>query len=111
MIYYLLIRVIIVLEGGCIYDNVCNKIKMKSGCFYSQSLLEIDEIYIEGADEEKFYQKAIIHDCVKSQPGSIKVKLGSYPNLIAEISKNGEKYVRSAPNGSLDDNLLKLPRV
>lgn len=87
------------------------KIKMKSGCFYSQSLLEIDEIYIEGADEEKFYQKAIIHDCVKSQPGSIKVKLGSYPNLIAEISKNGEKYVHSAPNGSLDDNLLKLPRV
>ena len=36
------------------------KIKMKSGCFNSQSLLEIDEIYIEGANEEKFYQKAII---------------------------------------------------
>nr|WP_296488697.1 DUF3892 domain-containing protein [uncultured Acetatifactor sp.] len=34
----------------------------------------------------------------------------SYPNLCPALSSNGEKYVRSEPNDTPNDNLLKLPR-
>ena len=33
-----------------------------------------------------------------------------YPKLIAAVSINQEKYVRSSPNDSKHDNLLNLPR-
>lgn len=33
------------------------KIKMKSGCYYSSDLLEIDSIYIEGGDNPGFLKK------------------------------------------------------
>ena len=86
------------------------KIKMKRGCGNSNSTLEIDEIYIEGAKEEKFYKKANVHNAVKNNPGCIKVKLGKNPDLIPCVSSNQEKYVRSEPNDTPNDNLLKLPR-
>ena len=42
---------------------------------------------------------------------TIQVNIRPYPNLIPQLSKNNEKYVKSEPNGSGRDNLLCLPRV
>ena len=86
------------------------KIKMQQGCYNSQSLLEIDSIYIEGCTQPGYYKKADVHDCVKKTPGSIKVKIYPYPDVIHATSSKGEKYVRSTPNSNAHDNLLDLPR-
>lgn len=75
----------------------------------SASLLEIDEIYIEGCDNPGFFKKATIYDYLKNNPGTIKVKLYPYPNVVPAVSSNGEKYVRSSPNNYGRDNLLVLP--
>ncbi len=86
------------------------KIKMKSGCASSQSLLEIDEIYLEGDGNSSYYKKDVVHDFVKSNSGAVKVNISPYPEVIPALSTNGEKYVRSSPNWSTSDNLLNLPR-
>lgn len=86
------------------------KIKMKRGCAYSQSLLEIDEIYIEGCDNPGYFKKSVIHDHVKQYPGSIQVKIWPYPDVTHAISPRGEKYVKSVANQYGHDNLLSLPR-
>lgn len=86
------------------------KIKMKSGYGTSNNLLEIDSIYITGCNDERYYKKASIHDCVKDNPGSIKVDIYPYPNVVHATSVNGEKYVKSSPNNTTNDNLLNLPR-
>ena len=90
------------------------KIKMKPGCGNSSKLVEIDEIYIEGCDNPGFFKKAVLHDYVKEHPGTIQVNIGPwYPDIVPATSPAPyyEKYVRSAPNDSANDNLLKLPRV
>lgn len=87
------------------------KLKMKAGSRYSDSLLEIDEIYLDGCQTPGFYKKAVVHDFVKANPGSVKVNISPYPNVVPETSKYGEKYVRSAPNKYDHDNLLDLPKV
>lgn len=87
------------------------KIKMKSGCAYSQSLLEIDSIYIEGCKSPGFYEKATIYNYLRDNPGSIVVNIYPFPKLIPAMSKYGEKYVRSTANQYEHDNLLDLPRV
>lgn len=86
------------------------KIKMKPGCDYSTKTTEISEIYIEGCDNPGFFPKSAIYDYLKSNSGSIQVNIYPYPNLIPALSSNGEKYVRSEPNDTPNDNLLKLPR-
>ena len=86
------------------------KIKMKSGSYYSQSLTEIDEIYLIGCDNPGFFKKATLHDYLKDHPGNIQVNIRPYPNCIPAISSNGEKYVKSSPNQYGHDNLLQLPR-
>lgn len=86
------------------------KIKMKSGNRYSQNLLEIDSIYLEGCKEPGFYKKEALYDYLKDNPNSIKVNIYPYPPLIPALSVNYEKYVRSTPNGYMHDNLLDLPR-
>ena len=55
--------------------------------------------------------KEPIHDFIVENPDSkIVVDLKPFPVLLA--AKNGtQKYVRSQPNSSENDNLLKLPRV
>ena len=65
-------------------------------------------IFLEVKDG--FYPKASVHDYLQSNPGSIQVDIYPYPNLLPAISSNNEKYVRSEPNDSEHDNLLKLPR-
>lgn len=87
------------------------KIKMKPGCGISNDLLEIDEIYLTGSSNDGFYKKAVVHDHLKTSPGSIQVNIYPYPDCIAATSKNGEKYVRSNPNNIEHDNLLRLPRI
>lgn len=86
------------------------KNKMQRGCYYSQNLLEIDEIYIEGCDNPGFFKKSVIHEYLKEYPGSIQVKVYPYPEVVPAVSINGEKYVRSSPNSNERDNLLSLPR-
>jgi len=87
------------------------KIKMQLGCNNSSSLLEIDEIYIEGCNNPGFFKKEVLHDHLKKNPGTIKVNIWPYPDVIPAISSSGEKYVRSSPNDFQRDNLLSLPRV
>lgn len=55
-------------------------------------------------------KKADIYDHLKSHPNSIYVDISPYPDLIPALSSNYEKYVRSEPNDTPSDNLLKLPR-
>lgn len=86
------------------------KIKMQRGCYYSQSLLEIDEIFIEGCNNPGFYKKAVLHNYLKDNPGTISVKIAPYPTVIPATSSRGEKFVRSSPNDYTHDNLLDLPR-
>lgn len=86
------------------------KIKMKPGCGYSNSLVEIDQIYLEGCQKDGYYYKSSLHDFLKENPNSIQVNIYPYPNLQPMISQNNEKYVRSEPDYTGKDNLLKLPR-
>ena len=86
------------------------KIKMQQGCYNSQSLLEIDSVYIEGCTNPGFFKKATLHNYLKDNPGTIKVKIAPYPEVIPATSPRGEKYVKSAPNDHTYDNLLDLPR-
>lgn len=83
---------------------------MKPGCTKSTKTTEIDQIYIEGCNEPGYYYKATIYDYVKQHPNSIQVNIYPYPDLVPVLSSNGEKYVRSEPNDTPSDNLLKLPR-
>ena len=90
---------------------LAKKIRMKSGCYSSNSLLEIDEIYLEGKYMNGFYKKGAVYDSLISSPHSIQVDHSPYPYLLPALSSRGEKYVRSEANDSTADNLLKLPRV
>jgi len=87
------------------------KIKMNSGYHNSTKCQDIDSIYLTGAKEEKFYPKGVLHDFLKTSPKSIKVNLSPYPFLVHATSPKGEKYVRSEADDTLNDNLLRLPRV
>lgn len=88
---------------------IATKIRMKRGCYNSDNLLEIDEIFINGSDDG-WYKKATVHNHVTKYPKSITVKTSSGPYVIPAISQNGEKYVKSTPNDTTSDNLLSLPR-
>lgn len=86
------------------------KIKMRPGSRASQSLTEIDSIYLSGFQSLGFYPKESIHAFLKENPGSIQVGVSPYPTVIPATSIYGEKYVKSTPNAFGRDNLLSLPR-
>ena len=86
------------------------RIKMKQGCANSSKTEEIAEIYVDGCNNPGFFEKSVLHDYLKTNPNSIQVNIPPYPNLIPAVSSRGEKYVRSEPNDTPHDNLLKLPR-
>ena len=86
------------------------KIKMKTGCYYHDDLTEIDEIYLQGDGFGGYYKKSIVHDFVKTYPGSVAVNIYPYPKVVDVVSIYGEKYVRSQANSTTRDNLLQLPR-
>lgn len=86
------------------------KLKMKPGCANSTKTTEIDQIYIDDCTNPGYYKKSVIYDHLKAYPNSIYVAISPYPNLIPALSSTNEKYVRSEPNDTPWDNLLKLPR-
>ena len=88
---------------------VATAIKMYSGKDYSNSLLEIDQIYLQN-DTGAWYKKEAIHDYVKQNPGQVVVNSIYGPIVIPCVSQYGQKYVKSSPNNSQNDNLLSLPR-
>lgn len=71
------------------------KIKMKRGCISSNSLEEIEQIFIIGCKNPGYFKKEVLHDFLKSNPNSITVDIWPYPYLQPAISPKGEKYVRS----------------
>lgn len=86
------------------------RIKMKAECSQSNNTQEIAEIYVTGCDNPGYFTKSVLHDFVIEHPNSIAVNLPPYPYLVPAVSSLGEKYVRSAPNDTLYDNLLRFPR-
>lgn len=86
------------------------KIHMMDGCYYSNNVEEIDSIYLEGCSNPGFFKKGVLHDYLKENPGTIKVKVSPYPTVVPAVSSRGEKYVKSSPNSYTRDNLLDLPR-
>lgn len=86
------------------------KIRMKPSCYYSNDLTEIDEIYVDGCNNPGYFKKAVLYDHLVSNPGTIRVAIAPYPNVLPAKSFRGEKYVRSESNGTTRDNLLSLPR-
>ena len=88
-----------------------DKIKMKNGCKYSDSQIEIDELHLVGSlTNPGWFKKEIIHNYIKNDNGVVKVNISPYPNLIPAISSNGEKYVKSVADETYRDNLMSLPR-
>lgn len=87
------------------------KIILKPGYTTPTSTLEIVKIYLTGVKDDGFYTKEAVHDFVK-KGHIVHVNIGPhYPKLIATTSSRGEKYVKSEPNDTPHDNLLKLPKV
>lgn len=88
------------------------QIQMHTGKEESYEVTEIESIYLTGVKSEKFYKKENVYDFIEKNPNNpICVDISPNPKLVAAKTKNGEKYVRSAPNDTPEDNLLKLPRV
>ncbi|MFZ4201160.1 DUF3892 domain-containing protein [Lysinibacillus sp. NPDC056220] len=70
----------------------------------------MDSIFLSGVKDERFYSKEVLHGYVKNEQNSaIHVDISPYPKLIAATNGN-QKYVRSAPNDTPADNLIKLPQ-
>ena len=86
------------------------KIKMQHSCNNSQTLTEIKSIYLSGVTQPGFYSKESIHNFLKEHPNTIQVDIFPYPYVVPATSSRGEKYVKSTPNKSGNDNLLSLPR-
>lgn len=87
------------------------KIRMQYGCEKSNSTQEISEIYLEGCSNPGFFSKSTLHDYLRENPNTIRVNIAPYPYVVPATSSRGEKYVRSEPNDTPMDNLLKLPRM
>jgi hypothetical protein len=86
-------------------------IRLNWGCISPKSCNENSEIKIrDDLWGTEWKTKAFVHDKVKAFPGSIKVNIAPYPDLVPATSIKGEKYVRSEANDTEHDNLLKLPR-
>ena len=88
-------------------------IRLKASCSNPDSpkLTEIDSVYVEGCTNPGLFKKEVLYDYLQEHPNTIQVNIHPYPNLIPQLSKNNEKYVKSEPNGSGRDNLLCLSRV
>jgi acetylornithine deacetylase/succinyl-diaminopimelate desuccinylase-like protein len=64
----------------------------------------ITEIRTEAAR----YNRQQAHDKVKASPGSIYVEAGGSKANLVPAEREGLKYVRTAPNDTTTDNLLKV---
>ena len=84
------------------------KIKMKSSNS-SNSLLEIDSIYID--ELCRLIKKEKLYDKIEYENWKVNVDIAPYYPKVKGVISNGEKYVKSVPNDSNVDNLLCLPKV
>ena len=86
--------------------------KIKMLVVNSQNYEEIDSLYLEDTNDDGFYKKASVYDYLQKDDNN-QISVDGYPGTYLEpvLSKNDEKYVRSIKNGTVNDNLLKLPRV
>ena len=84
------------------------KIMMKSSNS-SNSLLEIDSIYID--ELCRLIKKEELYDKIEYENWKVNVDIGPYYPKVKGAISNGEKYVKSVPNDSNVDNLLCLPKV
>lgn len=66
------------------------KIKMKYGCSNSNNVQEIEEIYIDGCNNPGYFKKSVLYDYLKKNPGSIKVYISPYPDVLPALSSRGE---------------------
>ena len=86
-------------------------IKMNIGCESSGFCGDIHSIRVKDDNGENWHEKADVHKHLLKHPGSIHVDIAPYyPKLEPATSINGVKYVRSEPNDTPHDNLLKLPK-
>ncbi len=54
------------------------------------------------------YSRLEAHNKVKNSPGSIYTEAGGSRANLIPAERGGLKYVRTAPNDTKDDNLLKV---
>jgi hypothetical protein len=54
------------------------------------------------------YTRLEAHDKVKAAPGSIYVEVAGSKAIVVNAEREGLKYVRTAPNDTTADNLLKV---
>ena len=87
------------------------KIHMKRGCEHVADVREIAQIYLEDGMRQGWCDKEDVHDFLKQRARAIYVNIWPYPKLLPATSVRGEKYVRSEPNDTPNDNLLQLPHV
>lgn len=85
------------------------KIRMNSGYETSNHCIDIKDLYVINCDVPGWYPKAGVYDAINNG-ASIRVNRYPYPECVCAKSQYGEKYVRSEPNDTENDNLLKLPR-
>ncbi|WP_229210169.1 DUF3892 domain-containing protein, partial [Enterococcus faecium] len=84
------------------------KIRMNDSKGFSNDVTEIKDIYLTGVKQPAYYSKESIYDFIKGG-NTVDVNIYPYPKLIPAM-RNGQRYVRSEPNDTPNDNLLKLPR-
>lgn len=56
----------------------------------------------------KTYTRLEAHNQVKNYPGSIYVDVGFSRSNLIPAEREGTKYVRTAPNDTKEDNVLKV---
>jgi hypothetical protein len=59
-------------------------------------------------DEWKEYTREEAHEKVKAAPGSLQVQAGGKTVPLLPAEHEGIKYVRTLPDDTADDNLLKV---
>ena len=62
-------------------------------------------------DECQFYTSEGAHEQVKAHPGSIIVVGGGEIVPLIPAEREGKKYVRTKPDDTTDDNLLKVKEL
>ena len=85
------------------------KLKMRPGCEKSCDVRDIEALYI-GYPVTAYWKKERLHDYVRHHPGTVQVAIAPYMDVIPAVSSQGEKYVRSGPDDSPHDSLLRLSR-
>ena len=77
---------------------------MRQGCETRPEITEIDEIYLEGIG---YHRKEAIFDYLIFHPGSIRVGVEPYPEIMPATSLSCAKYLISSLDSQ--DRLLDLP--